>query len=155
MVANPARVAGDLLGRLQLIPGWRAFTQNVAPLSALASTPGWEDSDGRKTQPGAKAIGLAQWGSAMTVAAVVTDAVRGAPWPDPGIDPSGFLWLTWRIGDSAELALELHADMNRQTYKWTSMRDGTPRSHSSESLGDVVEALRAVMVGASAPPAKS
>ncbi len=128
-------------------PGWREFMDEVAPLVNYASTPGWEDNDAKKTVPGAAPIAMAQWGSAILVAAIVTDAVHAAPWPIPGVDPKGFIWLTWRFQNGAELALELHANLLSQTYSWTNMRDGMPSKHVSSNLHDVIDALRSVMVG--------
>ena len=38
-----------------------------AILANYASTSGWEDSSGKKTEPGAKPIGMAQWGAAIVL----------------------------------------------------------------------------------------
>lgn len=151
MTANRSPLAGiaALHDRMAARPGWHDFMSDVAPLASYASTPGWEDNDAKKTVAGAKPIGIAQWGSAILTAAMVTDAVRGAAWPVPGVDPGGFIWLTWRFDNGAELALELHANLLAQTYKWTSLRDGMPAVHTSNSARDVIEALRSVMVGVS------
>jgi hypothetical protein len=138
---NPARIAADILAKFDTIPGWPEFQLACSVLAQLASTPGWEDAETKKTHPGAHAIGLAQWGAAIATAGTLADAVHAARWPDPGIDPTGFIWLNWRAGDS-EFSLELHANILHQAYKWRRIVDGMPREHESRDLCDVVQALR-------------
>lgn len=136
----------QLLSRLSSLDGWPEFMRQVGPLAQYASTPGWEDDDCRKTVPSAKPIGMAQWGAAMLVAGLVTESVQGAQFPVPGVDPEGFIWLTWRMSDSCEMALELKSGLNiRQTYSWTLMRDGMPRRFDSCDLAEVIRALRSVI----------
>lgn len=148
---NGARMAAEVHGRLSLVPGFREFAGNVAILANYASTSGWEDSSGKKTEPGAKPIGMAQWGAAIVTAGMIAEQVPQAGMPTPGADPLGFVWLTWEFKNGARLELELHADLLAQRYEWTNVRDGMPARHSSNELREVVEALRSVMVGASSP----
>lgn len=140
-IANPARLAAGLLDQMASVPGWREFQTECAALAALAGQPGWEDSNAVQTHPGAKPIGLAQWGAAMSTAGLVSHAA-GCPYPSPGIDPTGFIWLNWRAG-AGEFSLELHASLLNQSYKWRRIVDGMPREHASPRLEDVVEAVRA------------
>jgi hypothetical protein len=137
-----------MLQRLHQVAGFEDFVASIGPLAMLASTPGWEDADANKTTPGAKPIGLAQWGAAIAAAGLMVEAESRAGWPIPGIDPAGFIWLTWRIADNAELALELHADILAQTYKWTAMRDGIRVPYKSYDPREVIASLRSVLVGA-------
>ena len=140
---NPARIAGELLGQFESIPGWTEFQSECAIFASLSSSPGWEDSSSppKKTCPGATAIGLAQWGAAIATAGLITSVVPEAGWPSPGIEPEGFIWLNWRKGAS-EFSLELHANLLHQSYKWTRIIDGTPREHKATQMADVVEALK-------------
>jgi hypothetical protein len=142
-VANPAHLPREFYGWCQTLPGWADFVNEVSVLAQVASTPGWEDDDTHKTQPGAKPIGLAQWGSAIAVAAIATHGADAVALPKPGIDPAGFVWLTWS-GAGGELALELHANLLHQSYTWTIVRDGMPMPHESRELRDVIEAVRSV-----------
>lgn len=143
---NPARMAEELHKRCQAIPGWQAFALACAKLQHWTSTPGWEDNGTdatppKQTQPNAKPIGLAQWGMALATAGMIAESVAKAGLPDPGVDPLGFIWLYWNIGD-CQFALELHDGMLSQSYKWRRVIDGLPREHMASSLGDVIEALR-------------
>lgn len=140
-VANPARIAATMLGAYEAIPGWPDFQQQCGALAQLAATPGWEDNDAKKTHPGAAPIGMAQWGAAIATAGTLAQAIEGALWPAPGVDPAGFIWLNWRRGD-AEFSLELHASLLHQSYKWRRIVDGAPREHDSPDLGNVIEALK-------------
>jgi len=150
---NPARLADDMLHQFEAIPGFGDFLRDVSVLSSISGSPGWEDSSDppKKTSPGAKPIGTAQWGAAIATAGMITDAllspvpVRGIdtskPWPVPGIDEAGFIWLNWRVGD-AEFSLELHANLLHQSYRWRRVLDGVPRDHEAVNLSDVLGAPR-------------
>ena len=140
--ANPARIADDMLHRFETIDGWTDFLGHVSVLASISGSPGWEDSSSppKPTAPGAKAIGTAQWGAAIAPAGMITTTIE-KPWPVPGIDESGFIWLNWRLGD-AEFSLELHASLLHQSYKWQRVLDGVPRTHESTQVSDVIEALR-------------
>jgi hypothetical protein len=148
--ANPARIATSILEQFETIPGWPEFQQECAVLAMLASTPGWEDAETRKTSPAASAIGMAQWGAAIATAGTLAQAVHNARWPSPGIDPSGFIWLNWRVG-SAEFSIELHANLLSQSYKWRRIVDGMPREHESRDLSDVIEALKTFVRSTQSP----
>jgi hypothetical protein len=145
---NPARLAGDQLRRFMAIPGWQNFALTCANFQSFTGTPGWEDQSfpPKKTVPDAKPIDLASWGSALATAGLV--AIHGElPLPDPGIDPLGFIWLYWDIGD-AQFALELHRGAVAQTYKWRRVVDGTPRPFEATALEEVIVAIKAFHVEA-------
>jgi hypothetical protein len=148
---NPARIVDELYRRFAAIDGFRRFMDSVSVLSSLASTPGWHDANGHPTQPGAKPIGLAQWGDAQIIAGLITEAVRGAPWPEPGVDTddAGYILLQWKIADNAQLDLEFRHGMQHKKYTWTTIREGMKSDrYASDDPTAVIASLRSVMVGA-------
>lgn len=150
-IANPAKIADEVYGRFARIPGFDRFMHSVSLLSALASTPGWEDPSGNKTQPGAKPIGLKQWGDAQMIAGLITEAVAGAPWPEPAIDTEdcGLILLQWQASANAQLDLVLRSSLVHKAYEWTQMRDGfRSEPHRSNDPREVIASLRSVVLGA-------
>lgn len=145
---NLRRLAETSLESIARFPGWDAFLANVGACAQYTSTPGWEDQDTRRTVPGAKPIGMAQWHSAIEAAIEIVEAVPNAGWPEPGACQNGDIWLRWVVSDNAELRLELSANLLAETYSWTSMRDGNLSQHTSSEPRDIIEAMRAVLVGA-------
>jgi hypothetical protein len=117
---------------------------DIGEMSLATASLGWDQSAealvADPTNLGAKPIPKAEWMRAFVIAVGLS---RVAPYldpPVPGADPEGFVWLTWTQDDCRGLALELH----RGFYKWT-QRDGEQkRTHQSESLDDVGEAIQSV-----------
>lgn len=155
--ANPARLPDTLRMRMELVPGWQEFLADVGVRAQLTSTPGWENGEERtietergpvsmphKSRPGAKAIGLAQWGVAISVAAIFADIAPEAELPYADADPDGSIVLTWAFTESLGLTLTLHSSLLRQTYEWTQLLDGTPRKFTAVDPMHVIESLRTV-----------
>lgn len=148
---NPTKLTQDLAARFARIDGFGGFMQSVALLAGLTSTKGWQDPNGAERFPGAKPIGLKQWGEAQIMAGIITEAVPGAPWPEPGADTDdcGFILLQWVISHNAQLDLTLRSSLVQKTYQWTQIRDGIrSEARSSNDYRDVIAALKATMVGA-------
>lgn len=145
------------------IPGWSAFVLDTAARVQLTSTPGWENGSERPietedgpvamphyTRPGAKAIGLAQWGVAISTAGLISLAVPGVSAPYADANPDGSIVLTWAFSDSEGLSLTLRANLLQQNYEWTQMIDGAPRSFTDNDPGEVIASLKAVVKSAKA-----
>lgn len=116
-----------------------SFVQSVNVLASIMSEPQWGDMK----VPDAKSIGIAQWRSAIAVAALVSRECEGAGWPVPGADPDGFIWLTWaNTLQTRQVQLEIHEGAHRAPYAWSQLRHGTKTEHSSRSVRDLIESLR-------------
>lgn len=136
--------------------------------ASITGTPRWdarsEPEEGALLQDGAplvrealgagtaKPIGLAQWKQAIAVAIILDNAVGHLPTPKPGADEAGFIWLTYEEERrNVRFALEVHSTLIKPAhvksmgcrFDWTTRRDGFDKKHSSWSLSDVVQSLRA------------
>lgn len=111
------------------------FANELAQLHSVSSQFGWCEGD-----PKSKVISIQSYVKALSVAIILAKENPRLGLPVPGIDPRGFIWLTYWDGDSRGLALELHDGK----YRWTQSNYGNKRSFESTSLNDVAEAMRAV-----------
>jgi hypothetical protein len=148
---NPTLLGQELATRFARIDGFADFMRSLSLLAGLTSTNGWQDPSGTKLYPNAKPIGLRQWGEAQIMAGIITEAVPGAPWPEPGADTDdcGYILMQWKISHNAQLDLTLRGSLVQKTYQWTQMRDGIrSEARSSNDYRDVIASLRATMVGA-------
>lgn len=121
------------------------FVQQVNVLASIMSEPEWGDMK----VPAAKAIGIAQWRSAIAVAGIVVRECPEAGWPVPGADPDGFIWLTWSSAlRTSQVQLEIHHGAHREPYAWSQLRFGNKTEHASKAIRDLIESVRATFGGA-------
>lgn len=86
----------------------------------------------------AKPIPPVRWGKAFQLARDMDDTLPNLPQPVFGADPLGFVWLTWERGER-RFALGLKSN----AFAWEQHTPEVRRLGESQTLGDVVDALRA------------
>lgn len=111
------------------------LARELGELSTLTRQHAWCEDDQT-----CKIIPTSEYIRALTTAIIVAKENPILGLPVPGVDPQGFVWLTWRMGEGRGLALELRADK----YRWTQNNLGDKRTFESTDLVDLMAAFRAV-----------